>query len=45
MIVREEVRAALKEAWPKTTGHIKGVVPNGNYREVLNGTNTGNKTN
>jgi len=45
IIVREEVRAALKEAWPKTTGHIKGLVPNGNYREVLNGTNKGNKTN
>ena len=45
MIVREEVRSALKEAWPATTGHIKGLVPNGNYREVLNGTNKGNKTN
>ena len=39
MIVREEVRAALKEAWPKTTGHIKGIKPNGNYREIINGSN------
>ena len=45
MIVREEVRAAIKDAWPTTTGHVKGMVPNGNYREVLNGTNKGNKTN
>tara|TARA_B100000287_G_scaffold118950_1_gene110833 strand:+ start:346 stop:624 length:279 start_codon:yes stop_codon:yes gene_type:complete len=45
MIVREEVRAAFKESWPKTTGHIKGIVPNGNYREVLNGSNTSNKSN
>ena len=44
-IVREEVRAAFREAWPTTTGHVKGMVPNGNYREVLNGTNKGNKTN
>ena len=35
MIVREEVRAAFKEAWPKTTGHIKGMQPNGNYRDIL----------
>ena len=45
MIVREEVRAAINEAWPATTGHVKGMVPNGNYREVLNGTNKGNKAN
>tara|TARA_B100000131_G_scaffold8132_1_gene8459 strand:+ start:325 stop:603 length:279 start_codon:yes stop_codon:yes gene_type:complete len=45
MIVREEVRAAIKDAWPATTGHVKGMVPNGNYREVLNGTNKGNKAN
>ena len=45
MIVREEVRAAIKDAWPTTTGHVKGMVPNGNYREVLNGTNKGNKQN
>ena len=25
LIVREEVRAAIKEAWPKSTGYIKDV--------------------
>ena len=44
-IVREEVRAAFRDAWPTSTGHVKGMVPNGNYREVLNGTNKGNKAN
>ena len=44
-IVRDEVRAAFKDAWPTSTGHVKGMVPNGNYREVLNGTNKGNKQN
>ena len=29
MIVREEVRAAIREAWPTTTGQVKGMqVPN-----------------
>ena len=37
-IVREEVRAAIKEAWPKTSGPISnmGPNPNGNYREIVN---------
>tara|TARA_B100000945_G_scaffold204034_1_gene164021 strand:- start:237 stop:500 length:264 start_codon:yes stop_codon:yes gene_type:complete len=36
-IVREEVRAAIKEAWPKTSGPISnmGPNPNGNYREIV----------
>ena len=33
MIVREEVRAAIREAWPTTTGQVKGMqVPNGDYK-------------
>tara|TARA_B100001996_G_scaffold230811_1_gene178060 strand:+ start:1760 stop:2041 length:282 start_codon:yes stop_codon:yes gene_type:complete len=44
LIVREEVRAAITEAWPTTTGHIKGMKPNGNYREILNGSDTTNTT-
>ena len=29
LIVREEVRAAMKDAWPTTTGQVKGMqVPN-----------------
>ena len=36
LIVREEVRAAIKEAWPVNTGPVKGLrVPNGNYRETV----------
>ena len=36
MIVREEVRAALRDAWPTTTGQVKGMqIPNGNYREQI----------
>ena len=36
MIVREEVRSALKEAWPETSGPVKGLkVPNANYRETI----------
>ena len=43
LIVREEVRAAIKEAWPKSTGYIKGTHPNGNYRTIVpNGSNTSN---
>ena len=36
-IVRDEVRAAIKEAWPKTSGPISniGPNPNGNYREIV----------
>ena len=29
LIIREEVRAAIREAWPTTTGQVKGMqVPN-----------------
>ena len=43
LIVREEVRAAIKEALPKSTGYIKGTQPNGNYRTIVpNGSNTSN---
>jgi len=37
MIVREEVRAAFKEAWPKTSGPVRGLGPNpnGNYRDIV----------
>ena len=43
LIFREEVRAAIKEAWPKSTGYIKGTQPNGNYRTIVpNGSNTSN---
>ena len=36
LIVREEVRAAIKEAWPTSTGPVKGMqVPNSNYREQV----------
>ena len=36
LIVREEVRAAIKEAWPVNTGPVKGLrVPNENYRETV----------
>ena len=43
LIVREEVRAAFREAWPKSTGYIKGTQPNGNYRTIVpNGSNTSN---
>ena len=43
LIVRDEVRAAIKEAWPKSTGYIKGTQPNGNYRTIVpNGSNTSN---
>ena len=36
-VVREEVRAAIKEAWPKTSGPISNIGPNptGNYREIV----------
>ena len=33
LIVREEVRAALRDAWPTTTGQVKGMqIPNGDYK-------------
>ena len=36
LIVREEVRAALRDAWPTTTGQVKGMqVPTQNYREQV----------
>ena len=36
LIVREEVRAALRDAWPTTTGQVKGMqAPSGNYREQV----------
>jgi len=36
LIVREEVRAAIKDAWPTTTGQVKGMqVPNGDYRQSV----------
>ena len=32
-IVREEVRAAIKDAWPTSTGSVSGMqVPNGDYK-------------
>ena len=36
LIVREEVRAAIKDAWPTTTGQVKGMqVPNGDYKNQV----------
>ena len=37
MVVREEVRSAIKEAWPKNSGPVKniGPNPNGNYRDIV----------
>jgi len=34
-IVREEVREALYQAWPKTTGSVQGIQPQGDYRNQL----------
>ena len=35
LIVREEVRAAIREAWPTTTGKVKGMqVPN-DYKQQI----------
>jgi len=35
MIVREEVRNALSDAWPRTTGSVKGSpAPTGDYRKI-----------
>ena len=38
VIVREEVRAAFKEAWPKSSGPVTGLGPNpnGNYCDIVN---------
>ena len=36
MIVREEVRAALRDAWPTSTGKVSGMqVPNGDYQNQI----------
>ena len=36
LIVREEVRAAIKDAWPTSTGSVTGMqVPNGDYKKQL----------
>ena len=37
LIVREEVRSAIKEAWPKNSGPVTnmGPNPNGNYRDIV----------
>jgi len=36
LIVREEVRNAIRDAWPTTTGQVKGMqVPTQNYRETI----------
>ena len=35
-IVREEVRAAFRDAWPTTTGQVKGMqIPNGDYKKQV----------
>ena len=35
-IVREEVRSALKEAWPTSTGKVTGMtVPNSDYKKQI----------
>ena len=36
LIVREEVRAAIKDAWPTSTGSVTGMqVPNGDYKKEI----------
>ena len=36
LIVREEVRAAFRDAWPTSTGMVSGMaVPNGDYKTQL----------
>ncbi len=36
LIVREEVRAALRDAWPTSTGKVSGMqVPNGDYKNQI----------
>jgi len=35
-IVRDEVRAAFRDAWPTTTGQVQGMqVPNGDYKKQI----------
>ena len=35
-IVRDEVRAAIKDAWPTSTGSVTGMqVPNGDYKQQI----------
>ena len=36
LIVREEVRAAINDAWPTSTGRVSGMqVPNGDYKQQI----------
>ena len=36
LIVREEVRAAIREAWPTSTGRVSGMqIPNGDYKQQV----------
>ena len=36
LIIREEVRAAIKDAWPTSTGMVSGMtVPNNDYRKEM----------
>ena len=36
LIVREEVRAAIRDAWPTSTGSVSGMqVPNGDYKKEI----------
>ena len=36
MIVREEVRAALRDAWPTSTGRVTGMqIPNADYKQQI----------
>ena len=36
IIVREEVRAAIKAAWPTSTGMVSGMqIPNGDYKQQI----------
>ncbi len=35
-IVRDEVRAAFKDAWPTSTGSVTGMqIPNGDYKQQI----------
>ena len=36
LIVREEVRAAIRDAWPTSTGMVSGMqIPNGDYKQQI----------
>ena len=35
LIVREEVRAALRDAWPTTTGQVKGMQVPTDYKQQI----------